>query len=68
MQTNEDFNIPFYLVQELVSYVEERTKGKNRSSQWQNIMALIGLAKINERITPEQAKFLIEEFNRENLQ
>lgn len=65
MQTNEDFNIPFYLVQELVSYVEERAKGKNRISQWDNLCSLIALAEVNERITQEQATFLIEEFNRE---
>lgn len=65
---NNEFDLPFYLVEELTSYLEATAKGENKSSQWNNIVALIGLAKVNDRITQEQATFLIQEFNRENLQ
>lgn len=65
MKTNEDFNVPYYIVEELVSYIETQAQGKCRSSQYDNLVALIGLAKVNNRLTPEQARFLIEEFNRE---
>lgn len=47
MKTNEDFNIPYYIVEEIVSYIEETAKGRCRSSQWDNIVSLLGLAKIN---------------------
>ena len=67
-QKNEDFSIPYYIFDELISYAELTTKGKNRSSQWNNIIALVGLAKVNDRLTQEQATFLLEEYNRENLQ
>lgn len=68
MKTNEDFNVPYYIVEELVSYIEAQAQGEYRSSQYDNFVALVSLAKVNNRLTPEQATFLIEEFNRENSQ
>lgn len=68
MKTNEDFNVPYYIVEELVSYIEAQAQGRCRSSQYDNFVALVGLAKVNNRLTPEQARFLIEEFDRENSQ
>ena len=34
-------------------------------SKWENIKALLGLAVVNKRLSPEQAKFLEEKFCRE---
>ncbi len=48
--TNEDFSVPMYLVEEIVEYVEETAKGRCRCGKWNNIVALIGLAKVNRKI------------------
>lgn len=65
---NEDFNIPFYIVEEIISYVEETAQGRCRTMKWENIKALLGLAKVNKRLTQEQVDLLIKEFCRENNQ
>jgi len=65
---NEEFNIPIYLVEEIIEYIEETAKGRCRCMKWENIKALLGLAKINKRLTQEQVNLLIKEFCRENNQ
>lgn len=62
---NEDFDIPYYIFEEIVEYVEQTAQGHCGSMKWQNIKALLGLAKINNRLSSEQVKFLIEKYNRE---
>ena len=41
---NEDFNVPYYIFEEIVQYVEESAKGRSRCMKWENIKALLGLA------------------------
>ena len=62
---NEDFNIPYCIFEELVDYVELTAKGYSKSMKWENIKALLGLARLNNRLSREQVKFLIEKYNRE---
>ena len=64
MQTHE-FNIPYYIFEEIVEYIELTAKGHCKTMKWQNIKALLGLAKINNRLTQEQVDLLIKEFCRE---
>ena len=47
---NEDFDIPYYIFEEIVEYVEQTAQGHCGSMKWQNIKALLGLAKINKRL------------------
>lgn len=63
---NEDFNIPYYIFEEIVEYVELTAQGHCKCMKWENIKALLGLAKINKRLTQEQVDLLIKEFCREN--
>lgn len=65
---NEDFNIPYYIFEEIVEYIEQTAQGRCRTCKWDNIKALLGLAKINKRLTQEQVNLLIKEFCRENNQ
>ncbi|MBR5228038.1 MAG: hypothetical protein IKV94_05330 [Clostridia bacterium] len=51
---NEEFNIPYYIFEEIVSYVE---KGK-KLAHWNNIRILLRMAIINNRLTKEQVEFL----------
>lgn len=60
------FSVPYYIVEELIEYVEQTAMGRCRSMKWENIKSLLGLAVINKRITREQADFIEKEFCREN--
>lgn len=55
---NEEFNIPYYIFEEIVDYIGESAKGYSRCMQWENIKGLINLAVINNRLSKEQADFL----------
>lgn len=62
---NKDFNIPYYIFEEIVEYIELTNQGYCKSMKWKNIKSLLGLAKINNRLSSEQVNFLIEKYNRE---
>lgn len=62
---NTDFYIPYYIVEELIDYIELTAKGYCKCSKWENIKALLRLAKVNNRLTEEQVNYIIENFNRE---
>lgn len=62
---NEDFNIPFYIFQEIVEYIEETAQGHCKSMKWKNIISLLGLAKINNRLSSEQVDYIIKTYCRE---
>lgn len=65
---NEDFNVPYYIFEEIVEYVELTAKGYSKCMKWQNIKTLLGLAKVNKSLTQEQVNFLKEKFCRESTQ
>ncbi len=62
---NEDFNIPFYIFQEIVEYIEETAQGHCKNMKWKNIISLLGLAKINNRLSSEQVDYIIKTYCRE---
>jgi len=62
---NEEFNMPFYLVEEIINYIELSAQGYCKTSKWNNIKSLLRLAKINNRLSSEQVDFIIEKYNRE---
>lgn len=51
---NEDFNIPYYIFEQLVTYIEN---GKP-VMEWENIKVLLKIAYLNNRLTNEQIEFL----------
>ena len=63
---NENFNIPYYLFEEIIEYIEETAKGKCKSMKWKNIKKLIRLAVINNRLTKNQGEYLIDNICREH--
>ena len=63
---NPDFNIPYYIFEELIDYIELTAKGQCKAMKWQNIESLLGLAVVNKRLTREQANCLRETYCREN--
>ena len=64
-QLNKDFNVPYYIFEEIIDYVELTAKGYSKYMKWENIRTLLRLAVVNNRLTEQQAKFLEKEFCRE---
>ncbi len=62
----KNFNIPYYIVEEIVEYIEQTAMGKCRCMKWQNIRALLRLSIVNGGITKEQADFIECKYCREN--
>ncbi len=62
---NEDFNIPFYIFEEITEYVELTAKGYSQCMKWKNIKALLRLAIVNKRLSDEQVDYIIKKYNRE---
>ena len=63
---NEEFNIPYYILVEINECLELVSQGECKTMKWENIKALLRLAKVNNRITKEQMDYIIEKYNREN--
>ena len=62
---NEDFNIPFYIFQEIVEYIEETAQGHCKSMKWKNIKKLLKLAQVNNRLSGKQVNYIIKTYCRE---
>lgn len=62
---NEDFNVPYYIFEEIVEYVELTAQGHCKCMKWDNIKSLLKLAQVNNRLTDRQVKYIIETYNRE---
>jgi len=64
-QNKKDFSIPYYIFEEIVEYIELKNQGYSKCMKWNNIKALLRLAKVNDKLSSEQVKFLIEKYSRE---
>ena len=64
---NEEFNIPYYIFEEITEYIELTAKGRCKCMKWENIKSLLNLAVINNGLSKQQANFLKEKFCREIL-
>lgn len=65
IEIKKDFNIPFYIFEEIVQYIEQSAQGRCRCSKWNNIKALLRLAKVNDRLSSEQVEYIIKNYCRE---
>ena len=61
---NEEFNVPFYIFQEIVEYIEQTTEGHCRSMKWKNIKTLLKLAQVNNRLSEQQVEYIIKTYCR----
>lgn len=64
-QLNKEFNVPYYIFEEIIDYVELTAKGYCKCMKWENIKSLLRLAVVNDRLTEQHAQFLEKEFCRE---
>lgn len=62
---NEDFNIPYYIFEEIVDYIELTAQKHCKTAKWNNIRKLLKLAQVNKRLSSEQVNFIIETYCRE---
>ena len=62
---NKEFNIPYYIFEEIVDYIELTSKGYCKTMKWENIKALLRLAKINNRLSEAQVEFIANKYSRE---
>lgn len=63
---NEEFNIPYYIFEEIIEYIELTAKGHCKCMKWENIKSLLNLAVINNRITERQSELLQKRYCRED--
>ena len=54
---NKDFNIPYYLFEELLDY-------EHNATTWENLRYIIQMAVFNNKITQQQADFLIQKYKK----
>ncbi len=55
---NLDFNVPFYIFDEVVEYVKLKANGNDKVMKKENIKALLRLAVVNNRLTKEQLEYI----------
>ena len=66
-QLNKEFNVPYYIFEEIIDYVELSAKGYSKYMKWEYIKSLLRLAVISNRLTKEQAQFFEKQFCREYM-
>lgn len=65
---NKDFNIPYYIFEEITDYIEQTAQGRCRCMKWANVKGLLACAVANNKLTIEQAKFLESTYCREKIE
>lgn len=63
---DEEFNIPYYVFEAIVNYVEHSAKETYSRESWNEVVMLINMAQMNDRFSESQAKKLKEKFCRED--
>lgn len=61
----ENFEVPKYIAEEIIEYIEQTAQGRCRCMKWENIRVLLRLALVNNRITREQVIYIEKTFCRE---
>ena len=64
-EINKDFDVPYYIFEEIIEYIELTKQDYCKSMKWGNIKKLLRLAQVNHRLTDKQVNFIIEKYNRE---
>ncbi len=64
-EINKDFNVLYYIFEEIVEYVEQTAQGHCKCMKLENIKALLRLAQANDRLTATQVKYIIDTYCRE---
>lgn len=65
-EINIDFNIPYYIFEEIIEYIELNAQGKKNPMKWANIEALMCCARINKRLSKKQIEIIRKKCCKEN--
>lgn len=64
-EINPEWNVPYYIFEEIIEYIELTAKGNCKVMKWQNIRSLLRLAVVNNRLSERQADWIEEKYCRE---
>lgn len=64
-KTNTNFDIPYYIFEEIVEYIDFKSDGIEKSSKWNNILSLLNIAVMNNKLSHEQSEYIKKTFCRE---
>lgn len=62
---NTDFNVPYYIFEEIVEYISLKSKGIEKASKLDSIQMLLNTAVVNSRLSYEQAEYIKKTFCKE---
>ena len=62
---NTNFDIPYYIFEEIVEYIDFKSNGIDKASKWDNILTLLNTAVMNKKLSCEQAEYIKKTFCRE---
>lgn len=59
---NYDFDIPYYVFEEIVEYASINSSSEDKFFKWNNIKILLNMAVANDRLSYEQAEYIKNKF------
>lgn len=59
---NSNFDVPYYIFEELIEYTIFKCKGIEKASKLENIYLLLNTAVINNKLSSEQAEYIKKTF------
>lgn len=62
---NTDFNVPYYIFEEIVEYISLKSNGIEKASKLDSIQMLLNTAVVNSRLSYEQAEYIKKTFCKE---
>ena len=64
-EINSNFDIPFYIFEEIVEYIDFKSNKIEKASKWDNILLLLNIAVANNKLSYEQSEYIKKTFCRE---
>lgn len=59
---NYDFDVPYYIFEEIIEYISLAADSYEKTSKWNNIQMLLNTAVVNNRLSYEQVEYLKNKF------
>ena len=59
---NSNFDVPYYIFEELIEYTNLKCRGIEKASKLENIYMLLNTAVFNNKLSKEQADYIKQTF------
>ena len=59
---NSDFDIPYYIFEELIEYISFKCNGIEKASKLESIYIFLNTAVINKKLSSDQAEYIKKTF------